>query len=571
MKKTRNLFFVLAIVIGSFLVSCLSDVDLINFSKDIQLDESLVLPVGSARISVEDLLNRYGLPLHIDTTDSELNYSNYIDHEIKFENYNLKDSVVPFERTYSLLPYAFAFPPGIAIPVPPIEGDLDFTLNHGPNDDRIDKILINSSVINVKVDVSPDLKFIPATDFKIELVFDDSDIHINSGINPNFVPVDYDVTNRVNVGSYTIFMNGREKIPFKLKINISPQSKPVVITPDSYIVFKMSFSDIKTKVVYGFFRMYSNIENTVTLPLDLNSIFPNSHFILANPSLDVTATTNVGVKYNINIDYLKAYNSSNPTNVYQALFYNAANNTSSYSKSETLNGPENLYEWVSKTYDRLDAKTMQTHNFFNLYPYPDKINYHYTITGDSTRQINFITPDSKVKLRVKINIPFSLKEKSYYSVKDTINNFKMPTIPDYVDSAILVLKVKNYFPVQARYRMTFWKSSMPHDTIAGTVREVSDESTISSINSEFIINAPQVDADGKVVETGEKSQLIKIALNKPTLEQLKQIKYITFNLLLEGGKKAGDAISGPMHLTTKNNFEVNLGVFLHNKTTVKPL
>lgn len=561
----RKLFFLLPAFICLFLVSCLSDLDLTNISKDVQLDQSLVLPVGSVRISVQDLLDKYGLPLNIDTADSELNYSNNFDHEISLDKVELNDSIIPFEEAFSLPPAIL--PAGLPLAIPPIDVNLDFMSNQNADNGRIDKILVNSMLLDAKIDVPDDLKNIPASDFKVELVFNDSDIHFDNGVNPVISPVAYKVTKQLPIGSYALFLNGRQAIPFKLKISINPQAQPIVITSGSYVSLKMNFSAIKTKAVFGFFKIHENVEDIFSIPIDLNGVFPGSHFIFANPSLDLTASTNIGMKFNINIDYLKAYNSANPSNVFQALFYNPATQASSPSKLLTLNGPETLNSWVTNTFDQFNSQTMQSHNFFEIFPYPDKVMYHCTVSADSTRLDNFITPGSKVKLHVKLNIPFSLREKSYYMVQDTIEDFKLPAIPDNVDSATLVLSVKNRFPVEAIYRMTFWKSDLPNDTIPAAV-PVADDATIGTINSNFIVNAPEVDPDGKVVESGVKPQTIQIALGKSTLQQLKETKFIIFSLLLRGGKKAETDVPGPMHLTTKNNFEVKIGVFLRSKTVV---
>ena len=560
----------LTLVISSFLVSCLSDVDLIHFSKDIKLDESLILPIGEAKLTINDILNEYGLPLNIDTANSEISYATELTHEFTLKNLNFRDSIEPFDKSYFLLPYTFPFPANIPITVPIIHSDLDFNLNAIGSKDRIDSILINSSMLNVQIDVSPDLKHIPASDLTIELQFLDKDLHINNGVNPSIVPVGYGVVGHVPVGSYSVYLNGKKTIPFQIKVSIKPQPFPVIVSPSSFINFKISFSNIDTKAIYGFFDIHDDIEKTYTIPLKLNDYFPNSHFKLANPTLDITATTNMGVDLNINIDYLKAYNSASPDKVYEAQFYNPVTQLTSKSKTETLSGPTQLYDWVTKSYNQLNSKDGETSNFFDIYPYPDKMEYRYRITSDPARIINFVTPQSKVKLDFKVRIPFSLKAGSFYTLTDTITNLNIGTMLDNVDSAILVLRLSNGLPLQANYRMTYWKSNVANDTIQGTVSKILDDSMIAGLTSEFLINAPDVDADGTVKENGIKTQTIKIGLNRTDIAHLKQTKFIVFSLYLQGGKSSANGVytSNPIHLTTKNSFGVKLGVFIKANSTI---
>lgn len=553
-----------------FLPSCVSDVDLVNFSKDIMLDESLVMPLGDISVSMNDILNKYGLPENIDTINSEISYTNEFNYEVNFNKLNIRDSIESLEKSYNLLPYPFTFPPGMAIDVPPILGDLDFDLNEEGSENRIDSLVVLSSLLHVQVDVSPDLKHIAASNLRIELDFDDTDLLIASGVNPSTIPAGYMVTEKVPVGRYTVYLKGRKSIPFRILVFIKPQPFPVAISPDSYIKFKISFSSIKTRAAYGYFQINDDIQKVYDIPLKLNDYFPNSYFKLANPTLDVTARSSMGVDLKIIIDSLKAYNSSNPSKIYTSQFVNPLSGSKSKSIFETLNGPQQLDAWTSRTYPTFNIVNGEIDNFFDIYPYPDKIDYKYKIITDPTRPFNFITPESKIKVNVKLHIPFQVKGGSYFTLTDTIDNLNIGSFDD-ADSTVLILNIKNGLPFQANYRMTYYKSDAPNDTIRDVISTVADGTQIATLTSNFRINAPDVDQNGSILNGTIKTQTIKIGLNRKSIEELRQTKFIIFSLLLEGEKTMVNGVetTKPMHLTTKNSFDVKLGVFVKANSTIQ--
>ena len=81
--------------------SCLSDVDLLNISNDIKIDQSLVIPVGEAKVTINDIFKRFGVPSGIDTLSNDIYYQNISSIEYAFKPVNLADSIKPFVKTIS--------------------------------------------------------------------------------------------------------------------------------------------------------------------------------------------------------------------------------------------------------------------------------------------------------------------------------------------------------------------------------------------------------------------------------------------------------------------------------------
>ena len=59
MKKNSVIRFLSLSLISSFsLTSCMTDVDLTNISDNLKIDQSLVLPLGEASLTLQDILNQ---------------------------------------------------------------------------------------------------------------------------------------------------------------------------------------------------------------------------------------------------------------------------------------------------------------------------------------------------------------------------------------------------------------------------------------------------------------------------------------------------------------------------------
>jgi len=310
---------------------------------------------------------------------------------------------------------------------------------------------------------------------------------------------------------------------------------------------------------------YSGSEKVV-FPFDFDKYLPNAFLRFDNPTVDIKVNTNVGADLALKIDSVKLYNSLTPSNKHLVKF----NNHTSTSRTEYINGPTVLGQTSTSNFNILNSANSETDKLFDVKPYPNSMDFNYTISNiiNGARKQNFITSNGKVDYTIKTNVNFSFKGGASYAGIDTIRNVgqSIGASLDVVDSAILVLKINNKIPAKAYYRMTFWKS--PTDTIVavGKIKTIKNDSTSGNLFSRYEINSPQVNADGTVKANVENSQTIKIELNKAAIENLKQTQFIIFKLDL--GSEVVNGVANPIHFTTKNSFGVKLGVFLKANTTV---
>ena len=572
MKKKYFLPFVWIFLFVT--TSCISDFDLLNTSADIKIDESLVLPIGEGSVTVEELLKKFGLPENFDTTGNEIAYHQSFSYEYTYDKLNLADTIKPFMKTIILSPTPIVVPPNYPIDLPLYDATVELPINSSKHpDERVDSAVINSARMKVQVDVSPDLLGIPATAFKIEFVFPDSMMRIDNGTKPTFEPVAYGQVGYINIGKTAILLKGANKIPFKIKVYMKPQSAPILISPTSNVILNMKFEDVNLSVVYGLFKLNVEYEGTYDLPINMNDYLPNSLLKFANPKLDISATTNVGMSIDLKVNYLKVYNKANPTNVFDAMFFDPITGTKNLFLTDAFNGPTTVGNSIVKDFNQFNSVNGEIDKVFDNKPYPDVLNYKVTLTSNASRISNFITTDNNLKLDVKASIPLQLKGGSQFTLTDTIKNLNIGTLLDNVDSAVLVLKVKNGFPVKAKYRMTYWKSNLLNDTIpaiGGSISTIVDDTAMGNLTSQFLLSSPTVKADGSVDEIVPQS--IKIMLNKSQISALKLSKFIIYTLVLESSEKDDNGVitSNPANFSTKNSFGVKLGLFVKGSGIINP-
>ncbi len=575
MKRNCRLKFLSIIcALPVFFYSCNSGIDLSNIDDPtLKFDESLVLPLGEANLSVKDVIEKIGLPTGVDTVASEIYLQWAFTDEMGFKTLNLADSIKPFDKSYKPVDY---IPSVIGLPLPvnttiPIEipDSFDLGVNGNVNEQRVDSININSSKIDIKFDVSDDLKaqFLSATDFSIQFIFDEKYIKVDNGEIPTYKPQQYNEDGSISIGKYTMFLKGIKNLPYKILIKIKP-SLPVVLAATSYVNIDMKFSDIDFSVAYGFFDLAETEQKVLRIPFNIADYFPRMDLKFANPQVQLTASSNVGANLDVKVNYISAYNDSDPAKKIWAWFDGHTSNE----KNEKIPGPTKVGEWTTTVLAPFDSKNGETDQLFDSKPYPNILDYMYEVSSDRSRTNNYVTPDSKVKLDIKVNIPLKIKGGTTHAFSDTIDNLNFAIIPDNVDSAILVLKIKNGLPLRAKYRMTFWKSNQANDTIpapGGVITQVSDDSSMGNMNSEYVVNSPEVDSVGTVNKDKIVSQTIKIMLNKTQIAALKQTSFIVFHVLLDSEKTMVNGVETPnaIHITTDNSFGVKLGIFIKGSFT----
>ncbi|MDD3320679.1 MAG: hypothetical protein PHS59_04460 [Paludibacter sp.] len=569
MKKSFILYIIFFLVF--FVTSCVSDFDFFDVSTDVLIDESLVFPVAEGTVSVQDLLKKLGLPDYLDTTNSQISYVDSFKLVLSYDKLEQADTIKPFQKLLYLSAEPLSIPAFYPLNPFSFNADIEMTVNENISKEYVDSVIINSAKLKIIVEVSPDLQNISPSDLSVEFLFSDDVMKFYTQTNLLFQDLEYGVPSYKTVQGFKISLNKSSLIPLDIKVYLKTQSSPINITPDSYVKVRMDFVDVDLSRVYGKFNVDLTDSYTYDTKVNLDSFIPNSFIQLSNPKLDFSVTSNVGIDLKLDVNHLKSFNSGTPANEFEAVFINPATGTSSTSFSDTFIGPQLYGDWVTKKFDEFNNVNGEFDKVFDKKPYPNMLKWDVAMSAIASRTSSFISVDNKTKLKLKVTIPLQFKEDSYFTLTDTIKDIDVGKMLDAVDSAILVLKLKNGFPLRAKYRMTFWKSNLANDTISafgGSINSVSDDSESGNLTSQYIITSANVNDDGFVSEVVP--QYIKIILNKPQIDALKQTKFIVFSLYLTGDKKdiLGTMTSYPISLTTKNNFDVKLGLFIKGNTVV---
>jgi hypothetical protein len=576
MKRNCKLKFLSIICVTTcILASCNSGIDLGAIDdSSVLFDESLVLPVGEANLTVKEFLSKINIPSKVDTAANEIFFKWDFKDDMVLSTFSLSDSIAPYNKDIVL---AKILPSFIGLPLPPnypftitIDDNFSLGVNGNINEERIDSVYVNSSLIDVNFNVSPDLASIPPSDFKLQFVFPNNKIVIDNGILPSYSPTQYNKPGQISIGKYKMFFYGMTTLPYQMVITLKT-NRTITLTPDSKISVNLKFSNIDYAVAYGFFHFNNGDHKLITIPFKIEDYLPNGSIKFANPIVKMTATTNIGADLDVKADYMSAYNSSDPSKIVWAWFDNHTTKT----KLEKLYGPTALGKWTSTTFNQFDSVNGETDQLFDNVPYPNKLDYKFSISSDPLRTQNYLTPDGKVKLAINIQIPLAIKGNSNYGFSDTIPNLNVGTKLENVDSAILVLKLMNGLPLRAKYRMTFWKSELPNDTISAIgneITKITDATVVGNMFSEYLVSSPLVDNGGTVIEIVP--QIVKVMLNKTQIEALKQTRFIIFHVYLDTEKTLVNGVEtqNAVHITTNNSFGVKIGVLVKGKftTTIGP-
>ena len=209
----------------------------------------------------------------------------------------------------------------------------------------------------------------------------------------------------------------------------------------------------------------------------------------------------------------------------------------------TVDSP-NDYGEIKETNYTLDKDSGQIDHFFDKELLPNAILYKYNISNVGVDRTDFITPHAKVNVRFDLKVPLNLKSGSYYQMNDTLTNLGLDSLlnKDYIDHAILILKITNGLPVGADFKLQ--------------LLDASNAVIPTTIDTSYVINPAPVDASGLVLKDQLTAQTLQIQIAKSQLPDLRLTKSIAFVLRVSGAD--GKAIN----FETTNSFKVKAGIFV---------
>jgi hypothetical protein len=584
--KNKSMKVIMAVVFGlsAVLNSCVSDLDISNLDSSIAIDQSLVMPVGSSTLTLKDILTQFrSIGVYAPNGSNEV-YFQKIDTTIP--DYNLSFDFASYTVPFSTTQPVPAVPGGMIpantdIPTINIPGNLDLGVNKGAGTQSVDSLIANSASLDVSLDASSDLTgIIKSSDITVEMDFGNR-MKITGGVNPTFKPAQYGTYGSVNIPAFVLFglANGTtgartNMMPFTFKITINRQSSNIIISPSTFVKLNIKFKNIDYTKVYGDFdpSTLGAFNNQFAPALD--KLIPNSFLSFVNPIFIIRLKSNVGSNVVLNLDSIRSLNTSTkPSWTYKYCTFGNGTKT-----SKTIKGPTSVGSWLtdSLVLDRSNGKTdMLFDSVPSLIPgqflYPDWIQYKLNFSKDnsSTRAINYITKDARLKIEVETRIPLNFKVKSYYSLADTMDNVSASIgtsldIPEkYGKEARLIFTFKNGLPSRASVTIDLLDAAGKHiDNFTYEGKTYSANDLYSQFP--YKINAPQVDANGNFLAISPQTQ--SVILTNTAIKALKMTKTIIYNIKLEGRGADNPTVTDPplfpMHFSQQNSFSVKMGLYV---------
>lgn len=537
------------------LISCVNDVDLSNVSDEMQLDLTLVAPVGSAHVTLADILSR-SETTDVDTTGGEIVIL-FKDTALfdRYENVTLK--ALSSSHGYDELEYggtSYTFNSGETL------NDFVFldTISTGTDNvnqlvERIDSVLINTLNLTVSVQTT-NLNITNIDNFSVTLSFPagaafDSDGNPLAPLTLTSADVTSGTSKSWNLSNVRLVNLDNEKgIPYEIKINGTVGSGGLTI--DNTLQVDLSFSPVEFdyKAIYGKFKASVKGYSYDGYDFDFQES-ANSKLKFYNPTVALSVRSNIGAQFNFHIDSVMGFRKATPSNKIYADFGGG-------NKSATIEMTTRSYvpgEWSQFEYLKtLNRDFGGTHLLF-LDSVPERIEYGFSSTVKDESGPMFLVPDAQIEVAIDGRLPLYLDAGSFYNYNDTITEVAKNVNNILNDSASnteidlkkvsLVLKLTNAMPIDAEFTLKF-------------LDENGDE-IVTDIVKTYRVEAPPVDNEGKVANPqGVEPQIIIIELTKDQIDNvLRKTENIAYTINSEG-----ESDNAKIHVTTKDYLKVVIGV-----------
>lgn len=549
------------IIVLFFLIlfpACEADIDIKNVSDEIALQPSLVVPVASASINLGQFLKAHYDGENLDLSDNpEINYISKDSAEFKLGELNFLDNVQPLTKNLYPSPSGAAtIPPNTIIPTISSTDFVNLGINSALNADRIDSIKVTSVLMSVAVTLTPEMRSIDPANLKLSVVLPPDRVRMTgTGSNTiTIVPEAYGQSVNVLISDFVLnTSNSVTGFPIQLKVDAQSASFPLTLSPASAIICDLKFSQLVYSVAYGNFESATNVSFVHARKLDIGTVFPTGFLKFSNPQLYISATSNIGTYLSFNIDYIKAFVSTDSSISPVYAWFNGHTTNSVADQFDSKPARPGL--WVSKDFKPFDKDRGETNLLFENVNRPDMIEYKFS--GGINKELvqkdptpSFITPDGKLKVYFTHIIPFQLNEGSYYEHQDTLRNIvgEIANVFDKytanrISSVAIILDVKNGFPVQTRFFVQFLDSL--------------GRMLLTDLEKEYVVEAGNVDANGIVQPGKETKQTIVMLISKDQIPELKNAGSMAYSVRFEG-----EGSQSNIHVTQSNTFDLNLGLYV---------
>lgn len=547
----------LGIILLNF-VAC-TDIDLSNgFSKDVKLQESLVLPVGDATITLGDLLSNLQDQGNITYDHDSILLQVTDSADVDFPKLNLSSTFTPVQTSFSPFPVNATLNPPYSFPAIMTNTNIDLGLNSNMANERVDSVWVKK--LNIAFTLNSTV--LQASNYKIKLTFPGNKLRNRNGSAVNAIevtPTAFNSVTSVTLSNVSLLTAGSpSQIPIKAELIVTPGSTPLNVGPATTMDLKVEIQSFYFDVAFGLFNPQVVGGTPLQFPIDINNgvsqSTPNLSLGLkfANPRIDLQLTSNAGTFLKFKVDYIKAFVKEDPTVFVDASFGGSpsitenlrrpalyANTTHNFKQFNRNWGGTNLLFDLTKNYNMLEYKFTLQNNMDSINAYP--------------QTPSFLLSDTKVKAKITATLPLYFDKGTSIVFRDSImdlgDNISKALDKVSVDSATFLLVVKNGIPLKFKFE------------IVDVLDNLGNQLPLSGFERNYTINSPEVNANG-LTSTVTKTN-ISLNLGNSLLKEFKKIKKLKFRLTFDG-KDANSAIQ----ITKSNTIGVKAGIILKGNATI---
>jgi len=563
MKKKSIFKCLLTCWIVTTAFSSCNEIDLTNISKDIAIDESLLIPAGETTITIQDVLTKTGTN-DVKIEGNEVNFVSEKDLDYSFRKIDLLRYSV--EKTIAVKPWSaypgsVIVPAGTTVPTSIITDSVSLGINDASRNpgERIESAEITSATIGLVVSLTNDIKnSIRTSDITITIHFPNNTVTNFDGSAYKDIPItpnSYGTVKNIVLNNFVMHTpGGASGIPVEVKVS-AKTSSATTASNNSAFNCTLSFNQIAFKTVWGHFSPDSNSKDSLRINLNLPTSLSAFNLKFANPAATITVKSTVGAKLKFNVDYVKAFDKNN-VEIAKAKFADGVDTYGDNNQSHTFHiAKPTSTSQSSTTTITLDKDNGSTDLLFASGKIPDALEYKFS-SGVETdlSSLDFILPDSKIAAHVSVKIPMILNAGSTIELLDTIKNvgrnLKSSMKDVNVDSASvsLILEVTNHFPLPAKLQIV-----NPVDSLGKEV--LKDFKTI------YDIKVPtDLTTDGSVVTPMVTK--FEIQLKKDQYEEIRRMSNLYFKVSL--GDKSSTT---PAHILKDDYMKIKLSGYAKGTIT----
>lgn len=544
--------------------SCNADVDLQHISGQVNLHPDLIIPIGSAEVTLGDILKNYVSKgsFQVDSNGVDISYVSNDSLHYDFGKIDILGNAKTLNAEISfpnmLIPYTI--PSYTALPTVESDDTLDLGINGSNKIRRIDSIHVDSAKFYLNIDTK-NLTFLRPQDVTITVTFPDNRVVFANGQKSlTIVPTSFGVPIPIDLLNFLINTSGNlEGIPIHIRVDAKTGQFPVLLMNTSKIDFSLQLAQLKFNVAYGNFESMANISTKLNRKLDFSGWFPDAVLNFINPQIFIHATSNIGAYLNFNVDYLKTYSSTQAGDTVYAWFNN--HTTNSFVIPMTTR-PKTPGTWINQNFRTFNDVWGETNQLFGSVIKNDSLALKLSVSinhglTQSDPLPEFLTPDAGIRVYMKTVIPFYLDKGSYYNFKDSIANISVPistaldnNLKSYTDTVSLVLNIKNGLPIQTDFSYK--------------LLDANGKELLAGLKKNYIIQSGIVDGDGIVQPGKESNQLLIIQIPNSAVSELKNAHSLVYTIGV-----AGMNLNSKIHFTVKNTMKVTVGLFINGKVSTR--